>query len=398
MGSTSQPVQGTAPFRPRSAAYLADPYAQLRSLREQGPCWIDPGTGLWFLLDHEHVEAGLSQIVRGHPEGPDRHVHFPANPFAADGPGHTVPRRLIVPSFTNRAVQQFRARAQAIVDAALAGKGDGDALHIVDEIGFPLPYHLTCEILGVPDVDHRAELRSWTWKSLELIDAFLTPEQLRDNLDASALLAAHLRDVIEWKRGNLADDLLSMVIRAGDEGEVLRREQVISYIHTLYLAGMHTTVNQVALSMHALMSHREQWELLCARPAMLGDAVEELLRYESTAQYFRRHADEDVDVAGITVPAGTDVLCWIASADRDEAQWGPTADELDLTRAGANRHLAFGFGPHVCIGSWLARLELQIVVGTIAERFPGTVMPDQELVWESNVIRGPEELVLELRR
>lgn len=393
-----EPVRGTEPFRPRSAEYLADPHAHLRALREQGPCWIDPGSGKWFLLDHEHVEAGLAQIVRGHPSGPDRHVHFPANPFAADGPGHAIPRRLIVPTFTNRAVQRFRDRAQAIVDAALEGKRDGDPLHVVDEIGFPLPYHLTCEILGVPDVDHRDELRQWTWESLELINAFLTPDELRAHLDASAKLAEHLRDVIEWKRANLDDDLLSMVIRAGDEGEVLRREQVISYIHTLYLAGMHTTVNQVALSLHALMTHRDQWELLCSTPAMLDGAVEELLRYESTAHYFRRTADDEVEVAGLTVPAGTDVLCWIASADRDPAVWGDTVDELDLGRPNASRHLAFGFGPHVCIGSWLARLELQLVVGTIAERFPNTVMPDQQLVWTSNVIRGPEELVLELRR
>lgn len=397
MPTSVGPVMGTEPFRPRSPEYLADPYAHLQRLRAEGPCWIDPGTGKWFLLSFDHVQAGLSQIVRGHPGGPDRHVHFPANPFAADGPGHTGPRRLIVPALTNRAVQQFRDRAQGIVDRALQGKERGGELRVVDDIGFPLPYHLTCDILGVPDVDNRDELRGWTWQSLELIDAFLTEEQLRDNLEASACLAEHLRDVIEWKRDHLGDDLLSVIIKAGDEGEVMRREQVISYVHTLYLAGMHTTVNQTALSLHALLSHRDQWDLLRSRPELLENAVEELLRFESTAQYMRRTPDFDVEVEGLVVPAGTDVVCWIASADRDEARWGDSADQLDITRDDARQHLAFGFGPHTCIGSWLARLELQIVVGTIISRFPDTELADQELVWESNVIRGPKELVLRLQ-
>lgn len=397
MTTTTAPAVGAEPFDPRSADYLTDPYRHLAQLREQGPCWIDPGTGKWFLLGFDHVQAGLAEIVRGHPSGPDRHVHFPANPFAADGPGHAGPRRLIVPLLTNRAVQRWRDRAQQIVDAALAGKERGGELRVVEEIGFLLPYTLTCDLLGVPDVDNRDELRDWTWKSLELIDAFLTEEKLRTNLDAAANLAAHLRDVIEWKRDHLGDDLLSAVIRAGDEGEVMRRDQVVSYVHTLYLAGMHTTVNQVALSLYALLARRDQWELLRDEPALLDNAVEELLRFESTAQYMMRTADFEVEVAGLTIPVGTEVVCWIASANRDPQRWGPTADQLDITRADARQHVAFGFGPHVCIGSWLARMELQTVVGTIVSRFPNTELVDQELVWESNVIRGPQELVLALR-
>ena len=392
-----EPVRGTTPFRPDEAGYLIDPHLTLRSLRQQGPCWIDPGSGKWFLLTRAAVEAGLSQIVRGHPQGVDRHQHVPANPFAADGPGHTEPRRLIVPQFTNRSVQRWRDRSQGIVDGALADKGDGDHLRVVEEIGFKLPYSLTCEILGVPELDDPSDLRSWTWKSLELIDAFLTPEQLREDLEASAALADHLREVLEWKRSHLGDDLLSQIIAAGDDGSVLRPEQVISYVHTLYLAGMHTTVNQIPLGLWSLLSHSEQWRLLCSSPDLLDNAVEEVLRFEPTAHYFRRTAEIDVDIEGITIPAGTDVLCWIASAARDEAYWGESADVLDITRPDASKHITFGFGPHVCIGSWLARLELQVVFGTLAERFPRSTISEQDLVWSSNVIRGPEELVVELR-
>jgi cytochrome P450 len=103
-----------------------------------------------------------------------------------------------------------------------------------------------------------------------------------------------------------------------------------------------------------------------------------------------------VDVGGVTVPADTEVVCWIASANRDAERWGPTADQLDITRSEARHHVAFGKGPHVCIGSWLARMELQIVIETLLRRFPNTRLAEQELVWSSNVIRGPEELRLVL--
>lgn len=396
MSTAVTPVVAAEAFQPSSPAYLADPYAHLARLRDQSPCVIDPGSRRWFLLGYDEVDAGLGRIVRGQASGPDRHVHFHGNPFRADGPEHTAPRRLLVPTFTNRAVQRFRDRAQQIVDDALAGKGDGGELRVVEEIGFRLPYHITCDLLGVPDVDNRDELRGWTWQSLELIDAFLTPEQLQANLAASGHLAAHLDEVIAWKRDHRGDDVLSAVLDAADAGAILQHEQVVPFIHTLYLAGMHTTVNQTALSLHALLTHRDQWELLRAEPELLEQAVEELLRFEPTAQYMRRVTEVAVDVGGVTVPADTEVVCWIASANRDAARWGPTADRLDITRAEARHHVAFGTGPHVCIGSWLARMELQIVVGTLVRRFPNTRLAEQELVWSSNVIRGPEELRLVL--
>jgi cytochrome P450 len=301
-----------------------------------GPCVIDPGTGRWFLLGYEHVAAGLSQIVRGQPSGPDRRVHFPGNPFAADGPPHAGPRRLIVPTFTNRSVKGFRDRAQAIVDEVLDTKRNGGELRVVDELGFRLPYTLTCDILGVPDVDIRDDLRTWTWKCQQLLDPFLSDEQLQDCMAASGNLAGHLREVLEWKRGHLDDDLLSMIIRAADDGSVLRQEQVLAYVHTLYLAGMHTTVNQTALTLMSLMQQRDQWELLRAEPSLLENAVEEALRFEPTAQYMRRTTETDVEISGVQIPAGVDVLCWIASANRDERRWGPTAGRLDIRRADAD--------------------------------------------------------------
>lgn len=393
---TTKPIGGARPFAPRSSEYLRDPYACLKALREQGPVHVDPGSGQWFLLGHDEVGAGLTRITRGQPEGVDRHVHFPENPFSFDGPGHTGPRSLLAATFANRALGRLRARAQQIVDDALRGKERGGELRVIEEIGFPLPYHITRDLLGVPDVENRDALRDWTWKSLELIDAFLPEDRLKEDMEAAGRLAAHLAEVLAWKRSHLGDDVFSIVIRAADEGRIMRPQQILPFIHTLYLAGMHTTVNQTALMLYTLMRHPEQWALLRRQPELLENAVEEVLRFEPTAQYMRRTTEREIDLDGVTIPSGVNVVCWIASANRDERQWGPTADTFDITRANARQHVAFGKGPHVCLGSWLARLELQVVLGTLLERFPNTTMPDQELVWTSNVIRGPEELVLRL--
>jgi cytochrome P450 len=255
-----------------------------------------------------------------------------------------------------------------------------------------------CTLLGVPELDDVLELRDLTLKGLALIDAFLTPEQRQDFTAAAAELYVHIDEVVTWKRDHLDDDLVSIVLRAADEGGAMRPDQVVPYLYTLYLAGMHTTVNQTALSVLALMRHRSQWEVLRDRPGVVEDAVEELLRYDSTAQYMIRDALEDLEIAGVPIARGERMIAWISSANRDAAKWGPTADALDVTRADARAHIAFGKGPHVCVGSWLARLELRVVLATLVQRWPGLELADQTLTWTASTtaIRGPDEVVLTL--
>ena len=311
----------------------------------------------------------MTRITRGHPEGADRNVHFPENPFADDGPGHTGPRSLIASFFANRALSKFRERAQQIVDDALRGYERGGDFPLVDAIGFPLPYHITRDLLGVPDVENREALRDWTWRSQELIDAFLPDAELPPKVDASGRLADHLREVLAWKRGHLGDDVFSIVIRAAEKGEIMRPEQILPFIYTLYLAGMHTTVHQTALALHTLLRHPDQWALLRAKPELLENAVEEILRFESTAQYMRRTTERTVEVGGLTIPPRVHVVCWIASANRDPAQWGPTADVFDITRSNARQHVAFGKGPHVCLGAGMGEALLIGLLASIVRWF-----------------------------
>lgn len=376
-----------------AASFAADPYPALAAARRAGRVHFHAPTDQWFLLRFDDVGFGLADIRRN-----ERTSRDPLNPFAMDGPGHTGPRRLITPTLSNQRVQALRARTQQIVDDALAGKGPGDELEVIGEIGYPLPYRLMCDLLGVPELDDPTLLRDVTFKSLALIDAFTTPAQVQEFLAAARVLYEHLDEVVAWKRDHRGDDLVSTVLAAADDGEVMRHEHVVPYLHTLYLAGMHTTVNQIALSLLALQQHRSQWELLRARPELCDNAVEELLRFDSTAQYMRRTTLEEYRFGDDVIPEGAAVVAWISSANRDEAKWGTDAGTLDLARADAPKHIAFGKGPHVCVGSWLARLELRVVLETMLTRFPGTELAPDELSWTSGIsaIRGPDELRLVL--
>jgi cytochrome P450 len=377
----------------RSPEFAADPYPTLAAWRDAGRVHFHEPSGQWFLLRFDDVGFGLADIRRN-----ERTARDPLNPFAMDGPFHTGPRRLIAPALSNQRVQSLRDVTQRIVDEALANKEPGSSLRVVEEIGYPLPYRLMCQLLGVPELDDPTPLRDITFKSLALIDAFATPTQVQEFVAAAKELYEHLDEVIAYKRDHRGDDLLSTVLAAADEGDVMRHENVVPYIHTLYLAGMHTTVNQIALSLLALLRDRTQWDALVAHPELIDNAVEELLRYDSTAQYMRRTTLEEYRFGDDVIPAGAAVVAWIASANRDEEKWGADAGRLDVTRADAGKHIAFGKGPHVCIGSWLARLELRVVIETLTHRFPDTDLTDNTLGWTSGItaIRGPDELVLNL--
>jgi cytochrome P450 len=353
---------------------------------------------MWFLVGFEEAGAGLSDRAFTHfqnDDNPPSELKL-RNPFFLDGQAHSVARRIVVPGLSRRSVEGWRPRARKIVDQILDQQSAGRQLRLVDAVGFPLPYLLMCDIFGLPELDDPSELRDWTWRSMRLVEAFLTPDEVADGTEASLALFDYISGVVEWKRSRMGDDLVSAVIAATDDG-VLSPAQLVPYLQTLYLAGMHTTVHQAALSVLALMRNRPQWELLVAQPGLLENAVEELLRYDPTAQYMKRSPGGPVEIAGMSIPGDAEIIAWIGSGNRDEARWGPTAGMLDITRNEAHLHIAFGRGPHACVGLWLARVELQELLASLTARFPRMELAEEPQVWPSSFIRGPEELVLTLR-
>jgi cytochrome P450 len=199
---------------------------------------------------------------------------------------------------------------------------------------------------------------------------------------------------IEWKRSRMTDDLLSALIAAEDEGDVLSEPELAEQVALLYLAGHETTVNLIGNGMLALLRHPDQMADLRADPDLDAPAVEELLRYDSPVQMSRRITRSEIAVGGQTIEPGGFVVLALASANRDVRKWGATADRVDLRRAGAGEHLSFGGGYHYCLGASLARLEGQVAIGRLVRRFGRVEMAGEPEYNGRRNLRGLAKLPL----
>jgi cytochrome P450 len=251
------------------------------------------------------------------------------------------------------------------------------------------------EMLGMPSTD-TAQLREWSGTIVRSLEPVVDPALIVAIADAGENMRGLVLEAIAWKRANPADDLLTALIAAEEEGDQLSDEELLDQVMLLYIAGHETTVNLIGNGTLALVRNRLQLERLAADPALLPNAVEELLRFDPPVQMTRRITLADVSVGGKTIPQGTFVACVIASGNRDRRQWGDDADALDLGRANAREHLAFGGGAHYCLGAALARLEGQVAIGTLVRRFPGLDLAG-EPAWNGRVnLRGLDSLPLTL--
>jgi len=299
--------------------------------------------------------------------------------------------------FTPRMVEQMRTRVQEITDQLLDdATGSGDEVEFISTVAHPLPYRMICEILGMPPTDDR-ELLRWTRAVVLMLNPFLTADDVVAGRDANLAMHAFLTEVVAWKQDHLGDDLLSVIITGSEDGEALTPAEVVGQAQLLVTGGHETTVNAIGNGVLALLRNRDQWDLLCEQPDLVDNAVEELLRYDNTIQLAWRTTPTDYEIGGCTIPAGNHLVSWVASANRDPAKWGDTAEVLDITREGANEHVSFGGGAHLCLGAWLARLELQVLLRTLVERYPGTQLVSDDLTWmDATAIRGVEALPIRL--
>ena len=303
-----------------------------------------------------------------------------------DPPNHTRIRRLVTKAFTSRSVDRLRPTIQAICDMLVDRMLiTGPPMDFVPAFGYALPAQVISELLGVPAAD-RDQLRRWQ-------DAILSiSAHARHVVEAQiAELMAYLTDLIERKRAEPTDDLLSGLIAARDEGDRLSESELLYTVQILIAAGYETTAGLLTNSLVVLHRHPEQWELLRDNPSLIPGAVDELLRYVPvTWSGLERVALRDVDLGGVPVPAGAAVIPLIYAANYDPALT-PDPARLDLTRP-STAHLAFGHGIHRCIGAPLARLELQIGFETLLSRLPSLrpARPESELWWKYGLITvGP---------
>jgi cytochrome P450 len=383
-----------------------DPFPLYATLREQGAVHavtLADGHDAWLVLAYAEARAALNDprfskdmqaafalggevVAEGLP-GPA----FARHMLAVDQPDHTRLRRLVSGAFTNSRIDGLRAHVQAIVDDLLDVIADHDPeapVDLVASLALPMPYTVICELLGVPQ-----DQREPFGRELKvLLTPTATPAEYARAQRASDAVVAMLRVLVATKRDRPGDDLVSALIDARDGDERLDELEMLSTIFQLIIAGHDTTSSLIGNSVVALLTHPAELARLRADPASIAAGVEELLRYDSPVPHSTfRYAREPVEIGGVTIPAGAQVIINLAAANRDPEQ-NPDPETLDVTRSDVH-HLAFGHGIHFCLGARLARMEGQIALETLVRRFPELrlAVPVELLHWghgDGLVLRG----------
>jgi cytochrome P450 len=239
-------------------------------------------------------------------------------------------------------------------------------------------------------------IRAWSQAITKAIDPSLTEEETEASIVASDAMSEYLLGVIAEKRRRPDDALLSALIAIQQQGAELSEDELVDQLMLLYIAGHETTVNLIGNGVLALLRHRDQLERLRLDPALEANAVEELLRYDSPAQFTRRIARRDVEIGGRKLEAGSVVFAMLGAGNRDPARWGADADRLDVARQGAHEHVSFGGGIHHCLGASLVRLEGQVALGTLLRRFPRLELAAEPEFSARMTLRGLRELRVDL--
>ncbi len=378
-------------------AVLADPHPVLAALRESGPVHrIEGSAGLpvWMVTRYDDVLAALSdprlsndphhataltEVLRGD--------FLSRSMIGTDPPEHTRLRRLVSKAFTARRVEGLRPRVQEITDSLLDRITPRGSADLVAEFGLPLPITVIGELLGVPEAE-RDRFREWTD---EMLDRPFDPgSDLALVAAARERMHGYLADLVAAKRARPADDLLTDLVAATDEGERLDAQELLAMAFLLLIAGYVTTVSLIGNGTLALLRHPDELDRLRADPSLVPNAVEELLRFDGPVNPgLTRYALQDLEIGGVRIPRGDMVLLAIAAADRDPHRF-PDPDRLDVGAVDPG-HLAFGHGVHYCLGAPLARLEGQIAFTALLARLPDLALAasEQELRWTGGgVLRG----------
>jgi cytochrome P450 len=365
-------------FHPMDPAFVANPYPTYHRLREQDPVHRSP-LGFWVLTRYDDVVSVLRDARMGKEAiaaVAAARFGLPSTPALGssmldrDPPDHTRLRSLVNKAFTPRVVERLRPRVQAIVDERLAEVEGTGAMDLMDDFAHPIPVIVICELLGVPVAD-RDRFKTWGLDIARSLDGILLgpdSEVARRGAASRHALTDYFRELIAERRQKPREDMLSGLIAAEEAGDRLNESEMLATCILLLVAGHETTVNLIGNGTLALLRHPDQLRRLREDPSLIGTAVEELLRYDGPVQRTTRVAGEDVTIGGTRVPAGELVMTFIGAADRDPAQFDDP-DRLDIGRR-ENRHVAFGYGIHFCLGAPLARVEGQIAIKTLAQRLP----------------------------
>ncbi len=397
----------TSQFSPFAQGIAADPYPAYRALREQDPVHYNALMDAWVVTRYQDVTFVLSdprfsanrrqarnrfaQMVEAQALE-ERFGPFGRAPtmLTSDPPEHTRLRRLVSKAFTARAVEDLRPRIAEIVAHLLADIRSEGRADLVASLAYPLPVIVIAEMLGVPP-EERDRFKRWSDDvAATLGGPFAGAEAIERGATAVQELASYLREVIAQRRRQPRGDLISGLIAAEEQGQVLSEDEILSTSMLLLIAGNETTTNLIGNGVLALLQNPDQLQRLRDDPSLIRSAVEELLRYVGPVQGTARVATEDVEIGSRRIAAGQVVFALLAAANRDPAQFAEP-DKLDIGRQ-PNPHVAFGDGIHFCLGAPLARAEAQEAISGLLRQLPGLAL-DGEPEWGGTfIIRGVRRL------
>ena len=399
--ATTEPI-----FNPLSPEFIRDPYPHYERLRNTDPVHITPH-GMYLVSRHAEASLALRDRRFGKdfverstrrygPKIMDEPVFRSMSRWMLqqDPPDHTRLRGLVVKAFTARRVEDMRPRIQQVVDQTLDRIAARGQMDLIEDFAFRLPVTIICDMLGIPE-DHREAFYASSRDGGRLLDPVpLSPAEIAEANAGNAMAQMYFQQLFELRRKSPGNDLTTQLVQAEEDGSKLSNEELTANIILLFGAGHETTVNLIGNGLLALYRNPDQLALLKANPALITNAIEEFLRYDSSVQSTGRVALEDIDdLAGKKIPKGETVLCLLGSANRDPAVYPDRPDRLDITRPNV-RPLSFGGGIHHCLGAQLARIEAEVAISTLLRRLPDLRLDDAENPeWRPTfVLRGLKRL------
>ena len=377
--------------------YAGNPFPQYARLRDEAPVAWNDTAGFWAVSRWEDVMAvstdpatfcsgrGILVMEIG------AHYDTPPTMMHTDPPEHTVYRKLVQPGFAPGRMRvledDVRRRAKPLVDRIAAGK----TIDFVESVSVPFPLFIISTLLGMPDEDWE---RFFEWSESVIPGATDWSEEKRAALQAD-MHATLLATTVE-RRADPRDDLISVLAQVEIDGRRLNDAELTMFLVQLLVAGNETTRNMISGGIVALAERPTDWQSLRQDRALVPTAVEEMLRWTTPVVSFMRTATRDTELGGQPVRDGDPVLMLYASANRDERQFGPTADRFEIGRS-PNQHVAFGFGTHFCIGATLARIEGRVLLEELLDRFETVELAGDVRRSNSAVIAGVKQAPLEFR-
>jgi len=395
-----------------SEAFNQNPYPLYHAMRRQAPIYWSGAWGCWLLTRYEDITwtlqdyqtfTSLGRLTASMelPEPLWEKVeplvrHYSQGLINVDPPDHTRMRKLVHMAFTPRAIRKMRTYIEGIVERLIDEQIERGEMDVIWDFSYPLPVTVIAEMMGIPVEDH-PKFKRWSGE----IVAFMatpkpTPEILLKSQDSLLAMQQYFRDIYAKRRQEPADDLITALVRAELEGDKLTEEEMVSSCVTILIGGHETTTYLIANGMYALLQHPDQLRLLRDNPDLDASATEEFLRYEGPFQRNRRIATRDVMIGDMMIKKDQLIMQFLGAANHDPSQFD-NPDALDLRRS-PNKHLAFGYGPHFCLGAPLARLEAPVAIRALLKKLRNIRLAHGDLEWNSALFRGLKSLPIEFER